>query len=80
MFVKEVKVELVNCAPRSQMMKAGTPNLLTQHLTKASVTVAALMSATGIISTHLEFLSTVVNRYLAPPDAGSGPTISRWTV
>lgn len=52
----------VNCAPRSEVICSGGPKRDTQWYCRAEHNVAVLVSATGIASGHLVYLSTIVNR------------------
>jgi hypothetical protein len=53
----------VNCAPLSEVMTEGTPNLAIQPVKRACAQSAAVMEARGIASGHLVVLSMTVNRY-----------------
>ncbi len=66
----------VNCTPLSEVTTAGTPNLLTQPLRKASTQLGVVVLANGIASGHLVLRSTMVKRCVWPwLEAGRGPTM-----
>jgi hypothetical protein len=52
----------VNCVPRSEVSRAGTPYLEIQPALRVSAQVAAAMSRMGSASSQREDLSTTVNR------------------
>ena len=54
--------EDVNCAPRSEVSRAGTPNRETQVEIKALIQVSTVMKDSGTASGHLEVLSIIVSR------------------
>ena len=54
----------------------GVPNRAIHPLKKASATVSALISTSGIASGQRVERSTQVSRYLKPLAYGKGPTIS----
>ena len=67
----------VNCVPRSDVMTAGTPNLETHPVMRASTHAAAVMDFKGSASTQRVDLSMMVRRCVCPSaDEGSGPTRS----
>ena len=65
-----------NWAPLSVVMVAGVPNHAIHSLKKASATVSALISTSGIASSQRVKRSTQVSRYLKPSAYGKVPTIS----
>ena len=65
-----------NWAPLSVVIVAGVPNRAIHPLEKASATVSALISTSGMASGQLVKRSTQVSRYLKPSAYGRGPTIS----
>ena len=52
----------VNCAPLSEVSRAGTPKPETQVEIKAQAQVSAVMEDCGTASGHLEVLSIIVSR------------------
>ena len=68
----------VNWAPLSDVMMSYTPKLATHSSSSTLTHVAANVYATRNASGHLVDLSMMVNRRVAPPAAGSGPTRSTW--
>ncbi len=54
--------EEVNWAPRSDVMTAGTPNLLTHPRNNAFAQSTVVVAAIGITSGQREVLSMMVNR------------------
>ncbi len=54
--------EDVNCAPLSEVMYAGTPNLWIQPVNNAVAQSAAEIPEIGMASGHLVVLSTTVKR------------------
>ena len=70
----------VNWRPWSDVMMDGTPNLATHADMSTSTQSSAAMDFRGMASSHLDDLSTMVNRYLNPSvEAGRGPTRSTCT-
>ena len=69
----------VNCAPLSDVISDGTPNLATQCSANALPIDAVSVWASGIASGHLVNLSITVKRCVYPFDAGKGPTRSTCT-
>ena len=65
-----------NWAPLSVVIVAGVPNCAIHPLKKASATVSALISTSGIASGQRVKRSTQVSRYLKPSAYGKCPTIS----
>ena len=65
-----------NWAALSVVIVAGVPNRDIHPLKKASATVSALISTSGIDSGQRVKRSTQVSRYLKPSAYGKGPTIS----
>ena len=65
-----------NWAPLSSVIVAGVPNRAILPLKKASATVSALISTSGMASGQRVKQSTQVCRYLKPSSYSSGPTIS----
>ena len=65
-----------NWAPLSVVIVAGVPNRAIHPLKKASATVSALISTSGMASGQRVKRSTQVSRYLKPSAYGRGPTIS----
>ena len=81
MFNKEHKTpqrEEVNCAPQSEVILAGTPNLEIQQEIKALVQSSAEVEDIGTASGQREVLSTMVKRWVKPLELGRGPTKSTW--
>jgi len=68
----------VNWVPRTAVMNAGTPNMLTQPVNSSLAQSTVVMEFKGIASGQREVLSMMVNRWVKPLDAGSGPTKSTW--
>jgi hypothetical protein len=66
----------VNCGPLSEVIHDGTPNRQTQPENNALAQSAADVEARGIASGQREQRSTMVNRYVKPPEEGRGPTRS----
>ena len=56
------QTEDVNCALRSKVSRAETPNLETQVEIKAQAQVSAVMEDRGTALGHLEVLSIIVSR------------------
>ena len=56
--------EDVNCAPRSEVMDCGTPNLAIQAANRACAQSAAEVFTKGTASNQRVDLSIIVNRYL----------------
>ena len=56
------QTEDVNCAPRSEVSRAGTPNRETQVKIKAQAQVSAEMEDSGTAFGHLEVLLIIVSR------------------
>ena len=56
------QTEDVNCALRSKVSRAGTPNLETQVEIKARAQVSAVLEDSGTALGHLEVLSIIVSR------------------
>ena len=56
------QTEDVNCALRSEVSRAGTPNRETQVEIKARAQVSAVMEASRMASGHLEVLLIIVSR------------------
>jgi hypothetical protein len=69
---------VVNWAPLSDVMVAGTPNLETQPEKRALAQSASVMAGSGIASGHLVVLLITVTRYVWWHEGGSGPTRSTW--
>ncbi len=70
----------VNWQPWSDVMMVYTPNLATHAEMRTSTQSSAAMDFKGTASSHLDDLSTIVNKYLNPSaDAGRGPTRSTCT-
>ena len=63
-------------APLSVVLVAGVPNRAIHPLKKASATLSALISTSGLASGQRVKRSTQVSRYLKPLAYGKGPTIS----
>ena len=66
----------LNWAPLSVVIVAEVPNRAIHPLKKASASVSALISTSGIASGQRVNRSTQVGRYLKPSAYGKGPTIS----
>jgi hypothetical protein len=66
----------VNCGPLSEVIHDGTPNRQTQPANSALAQSAADVLARGIASGQREQRSTMVNRYVKPPEEGRGLTRS----
>ena len=60
------QTEDVNCTPRSEVRRAGTPNLDTHIEIKAQAQALEMMEDSRTASGHLELLSIIVKRYLYP--------------
>ena len=73
------QTEEVNCAPWSEVRRAGMPNPETQVEIKAIAQVSNVMEDSGIASDFLKVLLIIVSRELYPWLAGNGPTRSRCT-
>ena len=56
------QTEDVNCAPRSEVSRAGTPNRETQVEIKALAQGSAVMEDSRTASGHLEVLLIIVSR------------------
>ena len=69
-----------NWAPLSVVIVAGVPNHAIHPLKKASESVSALISTSGIVSGQRVKRSTQVTRYLKPSAYGKGPTIYMYVV
>ncbi len=70
----------MNWRPWSDVMMVGTPNRATYAEMRTSTRSSADMDFKGTASSHLDDLSTIVNKYLNPSaDAGRGPTRSTCT-
>ena len=65
-----------NWAPLSVVIVAGVPNGAIYPLKKASATISALISISGMASGQRVKRSTQVSRYLKPSAYSRGPTIS----
>ena len=65
-----------NWVPLSVVIVAGVPNRAIHPLKKASATVSALISTSGMASGQCVKRSTQVSRYLKPSAYGRGQTIS----
>ena len=52
----------VNCAPRFEVNRAGTPNRENLVEIKAQAQVSVVMEDSGMASGHLEVLSIIVSR------------------
>ena len=65
-----------NWAPLSVVIVAGVPKRAIQPLKKASGTVSARLSTSGMASGQRVNRSTQVSRYLKPSEYGRGLTIS----
>jgi hypothetical protein len=63
-----VQIELVNCAPRSEVIKDGTPNVGIQDRSKTLAHSSAVVDWRGIASGHPLVLSMMVNKNLNPED------------
>ena len=63
-----IQIELVNCAPRSEVITDRTPKVGTQDWSKTLAHSSAVVDWRGIVSGHLLFLSTMVNRNVYPQD------------
>ena len=57
------QTEEVNCAPQSEVRRAGTPNLETHLEIKAWAQALEVMEGIGTASSHLEVLLIIVKRY-----------------
>ena len=77
-FQRLIQIELVNCAPRSEVITDRTPKVGTQDWSKTLAHSSAVVDWRGIVSGHLLFLSTMVNRNVYPQDWGRGSTRSTW--
>ncbi len=73
---KAAQTEEVNCAPLSDVISAGTPNLATHPCSRAWAQAAAVVEAKGMASGQRVERSTMVKRWVKPPDEGRGPTRS----
>ena len=62
MDARAAQTAKVNCAPLSEVITAGTPNLATQWWSKARAQAMAVVEVKGMASGHLVDLSTTVNR------------------
>ena len=56
------QTEDVNCDPRSEVKRAGTPNLETHIEMKTRAQAWEVMEDRGTVSGHLEVLSIIVRR------------------
>jgi len=62
----EISPELVNCAPRLEVITDGTLNVGIQDRSKTLAHSSAVVDWRGIASSHLLVLSTMVNKKLNP--------------
>ena len=69
----------VNCAPLSEVIVCGTPNLVIQDEQKTSAQAEAVVEDRGTASAHRVVRSTMVKMCVKPCEGGSGPTISTCT-
>ena len=76
----DVKIRLVNWRLQLVMMSAGTPKHGIYSFRDVSVMVEASILAIGTASSHLVYLSAIVNRYMRTLDDGRGLTRSRFVV
>jgi hypothetical protein len=65
-LVRPAHKEEVNWRPWSEVMMVGTPNLAAQDDMRAFTQSSAAMDFEGAASSHLDNLSTIVNKYLKP--------------
>ena len=75
---REVLMELVNCAPWSEVITAGTLKVGNQEQSKTLAHSSAVVDWREIVSGHLLVLSMMVKRKVYPQDWGGGPTKSTW--
>ena len=59
---KLVQIELVNCAPRSELITEGTPKVGIRDRSKTLAHSSAVVDWRGIASGHPLILSTMVNK------------------
>jgi hypothetical protein len=72
----EFQILEVNCAPLSDVMMAGTPNLQTHPENKAAAAEVAAVLARGMASIQRLVLSITVKMWLKPLEGLRGPTRS----
>ena len=70
----EFQILEVNCAPLSDVMMAGTPNLQIHPENNAAATSAAAVLARGMASIQQLVLSITVKMWLKPLEGVRGPT------